>query len=167
MSEQSGQMTNGDAPGATVATASTVPPERTVRSWMTPNPYTCAVETTLADASDILDEHGFRRLPVLDEAGLLAGIISRSDLRSASPSSITSLSLFEVNYMWAKLTVSDVMATELITIGPDDSMKSAAELMLANKVSSLPVVKTANEGEGHHLVGILTETDILRYLVGL
>ena len=67
--------------------------------------------------------------------------------------------------MWAKLTVSDVMATDLITIGPDDTMTSAAELMLAHKVSALPVVRPAEEGQ--RLVGILTETDMLRYLVGL
>lgn len=140
-------------------------PARFVRGWMTARPYTCPIETTLADANDILDEHGFRRLPVVDEEGNLAGIISRSDLRSASPSSITSLSLFEVNYMWAKLTVSDVMATDPITISPDDTMKRAAELMLANKVSALPVIESAVES--HKLIGILTETDMLRYLVTL
>ncbi len=132
---------------------------------MTADPYTCPVETTLADASDILAEQGFRRLPVVDEEGNLAGIISRSDLRSASPSSITSLSLFEVNYMWAKLTVSDVMATDPVTVGLEDTMNAAAELMLAHKVSALPVVEPSPSGQ--RLIGILTETDMLRFLVSL
>ena len=137
------------------------PVSRQVQEWMTATPYTCTPETTLADANDILDEHGFRRLPVVDEMGDLIGMLSRSDLRSASPSSITSLSLFEVNYMWAKLTVSDVMTVDLATITPEDSMKRAGELMLTHKVSALPVV------EGRRLVGILTETDILRFMVSL
>ncbi len=137
------------------------PISRQVQEWMTATPYTCTPETTLADANDILDEWGFRRLPVVDEAGDLIGMISRSDLRSASPSSITSLSLFEVNYMWAKLTVADVMTVDVATIAPTDSMKQAGELMLTHKVSALPVV------EGRRLVGILTETDILRFLVSL
>ena len=137
------------------------PVSRQVQEWMTATPHTCTPETTLADANDILDERGFRRLPVVDEAGNLIGMLSRSDLRSASPSSITSLSLFEVNYMWAKLTVSDVMAVDVATIAPTDSMKQAGELMLTHKVSALPVV------EGRRLMGILTETDILRFLVSL
>jgi acetoin utilization protein AcuB len=140
---------------------SAVPISRQVRDWMTAHPYTCTPETTLADANDILDERNFRRLPVVDEVGDLIGMLSRSDLRSASPSSITSLSLFEVNYMWAKLTVSDVMTVEVATITPQDSMRQAGELMLAHKVSALPVV------EGQRLVGILTETDMLRFLVSL
>lgn len=143
------------------ARKSVVPSSRQVRDWMTAQPYTCTPETTLADANDILDERNFRRLPVVDEAGDLIGMLSRSDLRSASPSSITSLSLFEVNYMWAKLTVSDVMTVEVATITPQDSMRQAGELMLAHKVSALPVV------EGQRLVGILTETDMLRFLVSL
>jgi len=143
------------------ARKSVVPISHEVRDWMTAQPYTCTPETTLADANDILDERNFRRLPVVDEAGNLIGMLSRSDLRSASPSSITSLSLFEVNYMWAKLTVSDVMTVELATITPEDSMKHAGELMLTHKVSALPVV------EGPRLVGILTETDMLRFLVSL
>lgn len=130
-----------------------------VRDWMTPNPYTCTPETTLADAYDIMAEYGFRRLPVVDEGDHLIGLISRSDLQSAGPSTITSLSLFEVNYLWAKLTVTDVLLANPVTVSPEDDIRHAGKLMLDHKLSALPVV------DQQRLVGILTETDMLRFVV--
>jgi len=48
-----------------------------------------------------------------------------------------------------------------VTVGPDDTLKTACEHMLAHKISGLPVVV------GRRVVGILTETDILRFVVSL
>jgi acetoin utilization protein AcuB len=132
-----------------------------VRNWMTPHPYTCTAETTLADAHDMMEEYGCRRLPVVDENGKLIGIVTRSDLQQSAPSRITSLSLFELNYLWAKLTVGEVMTPDPVTVAPTDTIKTACERMLQHKVSGLPVVV---EGK---VVGVLTETDILRLLVSL
>lgn len=106
-------------------------------------------------------EYKCRRLPVVDESDSLIGIISLGDLRQAAPSSITSLSLFEVNYFWTKLRVTEAMTPDPITVDPDDTLKTACERMLEYKISGLPVVV------GRKVVGILTETDILRYVVSL
>ncbi|MCB0115827.1 MAG: CBS domain-containing protein [Caldilineaceae bacterium] len=132
-----------------------------VAQWMTKKPYTCTADASLADARDMMTEYRCRRLPVVDENDELIGIVSLGDLRQAAPSSITSLSLFEVNYFWTKLQVTEAMTPEPVTVGPDDTLKLACQRMLDYKISGLPVV------EGRKVVGILTETDILRFVVSL
>ncbi len=132
-----------------------------VQDWMTPAPYTCTPDTSLADVYDVMVEKGFRRMPVVDGEGRLVGIITFGDLRQAAPSSVTSLSLFEINYFWAKLTVKDAMTPGPVTLAPDDTIKRASQLMLEHKISGLPVVS------GEKVVGILTQTDILHFLVSL
>ncbi len=145
--------TGQSAPGKFVSTF--------VQEWMTARPYTCTPDTSLADVYDVMVEKGFRRMPVVDEEGRLVGIITFGDLRQAAPSSVTSLSLFEINYFWAKLTVKDAMTPDPVTLAPDDTIKRASQLMLEHKISGLPVVS------GEKVVGILTQTDILHFLVSL
>lgn len=132
-----------------------------VADWMTPNPYTCTVDASLADARDMMAEYRCRRLPVVDDEGRLIGILSLGDVRQAAPSSVSSLSLFEINYFWAKLPVSSAMTPDPITLAPTDSVKDACRKMLTHKISGLPVVSEQK------VVGIFTETDALRFLVSL
>jgi acetoin utilization protein AcuB len=130
-----------------------------VREWMTRQVMTVAPHTTLRSAHQIMKDNHIRRLPVLDE-GRLVGIITIGDVREASPSDATSLSIWELNYLWAQLTVEKVMTSRVITVGPDTPILDAAELMLEHKVSGLPVVDDKGK-----LVGILTESDIFKMLV--
>ena len=130
-----------------------------VRHWMTPNPHTCQREDSLADARDLMVEHHCRRLPVVDEDDHLIGIVSFGDLRQAAPSSVTTLSLFEISYFWAKLPVSDAMTANPITVAPDSSIHIACRLMLDYRIGGLPVVMERK------VVGIFTTTDVLRFVV--
>lgn len=130
-----------------------------VKHWMTPNPHTCHNEDSLADARDLMAEYRCRRLPVVDDDGHLIGIVSFGDLRQAAPSSVTTLSLFEINYFWAKLPVSDAMTTDPVTVAPDSSIDVACRLMLDCRIGGLPVVVERK------VVGIFTTTDVLRYVV--
>ncbi len=130
-----------------------------VRHWMTPNPHTCHKEDSLADARDLMAEHRCRRLPVVDDNGHLTGIVSFGDLRQAAPSSVTTLSLFEINYFWAKLPVSDAMTADPVTVAPDSSIDVACRLMLDYRIGGLPVV------EERKVVGIFTTTDVLQFIV--
>lgn len=129
-----------------------------VRDWMTSDPVTIDPQTTLPEANRLMKECGIRRLPVVDN-GRLVGIVTLGDVREASPSCATSLSIYELNYLIARLTVGHIMTREPITIAPDSSIEAAARLMLEHKVSSLPVV------DGTKVVGIITESDIFRLLV--
>jgi CBS domain-containing protein len=130
-----------------------------VRAWMTSPVKTIAPETAISKAHQLMKDNGIRRLPVLD-AGRLVGIVTIGDIREASPSDATTLSIWELNYLWAQLTVEKVMTRNVFTIRPDASIIDAAQLMLDNKISGLPVIDPQDG-----LVGILTESDIFRMLV--
>ncbi|RME50393.1 MAG: CBS domain-containing protein [Caldilineae bacterium] len=132
-----------------------------VQEWMTPDPYVCSPDTSLADARDMMAEYNCRRLPVVDDQGHLVGIVSLGDLRQAAPSSVSSLSLFEISYFWAKLPVRAAMTPNPITIAPTDTIVTACQAMLQHKISGLPVVVDEK------VVGIFTETDVLRFWVSL
>jgi CBS domain-containing protein len=131
----------------------------TVREWMTSPVLTVSRYSSISSAYQVMKENGIRRLPVVENDKLI-GIITLGDVREASPSSATTLSIWELNYLWAQLTVEKVMMSEVITVKPDDLILDAAELMLENKISGLPVVDSRGR-----LVGILTESDIFRMLV--
>ncbi len=129
-----------------------------VKDWMTADPVTIDPHTTLPEANRLMKECNIRRLPVV-EKGKLVGIITLSDIREASPSQATALSIYELNFLLARLTVGEIMTRDPFTVSPDTSIEAAARLMLEHKIGSLPVV------DGARLLGIITESDIFRLLV--
>ena len=98
-------------------------------------------------------EH-IRRAPVMKN-GKLLGIVSQSDLLNASPSSATTLSVWELNYLVSKVTVKDVMTRSPITIDPDAPLGTAMATMRHREVRHLPVVD-----EQGGLVGMITDRDL-------
>ena len=130
-----------------------------VREWMSSPVETIHPETPISDAHQLMKEKSIRRLPVVDKHGKLVGIITKGDVREASPSDATTLSIWELNYLWAKLTSEKVMTKDPITINPDAPIIDATEIMLDKKVSGVPVVENGN------LIGIITESDVFRMLV--
>jgi acetoin utilization protein AcuB len=132
----------------------------TIKDWMTSDVLSVAKTTSIIDADAMMREHGIRRLPVTDKAGQLVGIVTKGDVREASPSDATTLSIWEINHLIAKLQVKDVMTKDVLTIGPDEDIIDAADTMLNKKVSGLPVVDASGK-----LIGIITESDIFRMLV--
>ncbi len=127
-----------------------------VRERMTVNPIVVHPETTFEDALQLLREKKIRRLPVVDKQGHLVGIVVEKDLLYASPSPATSLSVFEIHYLLAKLTLKDIMTKRVITVEEDCPLEEAARIMVDHKIGSLPIVR------GNEVVGIITETDIFR-----
>ncbi|MFN8497823.1 MAG: CBS domain-containing protein [Anaerolineae bacterium] len=130
-----------------------------VRDWMTKDVMTIDSKTTLPEAHRIMKDRKIRRLPVVDQHGRLVGIITRGDVREASPSDATSLSIYEVHYLLAQLTVDSIMTKDPVSVTPDTPIKDAARIMLEQKISGLPVV------EGNRIVGIITESDIFEGLI--
>lgn len=130
-----------------------------IRDWMTTSPVTIGPKTTVPEAHKLMKERGFRRLPVVDEHNRLIGIVTLSDLREAGPSSATTLSIFELNYLLAQLTVEKIMTRDVITVPADATIRDAARLMLKHEVGALPVM------DNDKLVGIITESDIFRIIV--
>ncbi|MBX3049217.1 MAG: CBS domain-containing protein [Anaerolineales bacterium] len=131
-----------------------------VMDWMSRTVLTINADQTLPEAHALMKEYNVRRLPVLEQ-GRLVGIVTLGDLREASPSDATSLSIFELNYLLARLTMQDIMTRDPLTVAPNTRLAEAAKLMLHHKVGGLPVM------EGGSLVGIITETDIFRAYVHL
>ncbi|MCA9835472.1 MAG: CBS domain-containing protein [Trueperaceae bacterium] len=131
-----------------------------VKEWMTAEPKTVSSKTPVMEAMQVLREGGFRRLPVVDD-GKLVGIATDKDLKEASPSKATTLSVYELNYLLSKLTVKDVMKTHVYTVGPNDPIETAALIMEKHKVGGLPVV------DGGRVVGLLTITDMLSTFIAV
>ena len=133
-----------------------------VRSRMTANVFTVTPDTVLGDALQLVREHNIRHLPVV-ENGELVGLVSDRDLRLAAPPALAS----DVDYKALRSTfeekkVSDVMtAHEIIGTTEITPIEDAARLMYEHRIGCLPVMR------GSELVGILTETDVMRAFVEL
>ncbi len=124
------------------------------------NPVTINPNATFFNAWNLIREKGIRHLPVVDKNNRLVGIVTDRDIRQAAPSSATSLSVHELNYLLGMLKVSAFMTPKekLITITPETLVEEAVQLMRDNKIGCLPVL------EDKKLYGIFSETDALDLL---
>jgi acetoin utilization protein AcuB len=129
---------------------------------MTRHPITVPPDMPVAEALQMMRENNVRRFPVIDaQKNQLVGIVTEKELLYASPSPVTSLSIHEIHYLMSKITVDEVMTTELITVDEDTAIEEAALLMVDNRIGALPVMR------GQQLVGIITETDVFKTFVEL
>lgn len=128
-----------------------------IRDMMTKNPMTIDSQTLVLDAQKIMRENNIRRLPVV-EKGKLVGIITHHDILEAAPSPATSLSVHELNYLLSKMKVKEIMKKNPVTLTPDTPFEEALRIGQEKKIGSFPVV------ENGKLVGIATESDIVRFL---
>ncbi len=126
-----------------------------VKDFMTGSPISVPPSSPVADARELMGRHRVRHLLVLDGERLV-GIVTDRDIRLNLPSPATSLSVWEINYLLAKLTVRDVMTKVLITTAPDQPVSEAVRLILEHRIGALPVL------EAGRVVAIITETDLLR-----
>jgi acetoin utilization protein AcuB len=129
-----------------------------VGNHMTQNVLTVQLHTPHRDALDLMRTRKIRRLPVMD-GDRLVGIISEKDLLSTAPSPATSLSVYEIYTLLDKLTMDKIMTHPVVTVGPDCPLQDAAQIMIERRIGCLPVMVSGK------LVGIITETDIMRALV--
>ena len=111
-------------------------------------------------AMELMYKNRIRQLPVV-EGRKVVGIITDRDLREASASSATSLSVWELNYLLEQVKVKDVMTHDVITVNPETSVEEAARIINDNKIGGLPVL------EKDVLVGIITESDLLDLFIAV
>jgi acetoin utilization protein AcuB len=126
---------------------------------MTPNVHSASPDTTIAEALKVTRSERIRHLPVLQD-GQLVGLVTGRDLRLAMPP-IWAEEHDELLEQLNTRRVREVMVTDIITTTATTPIEEAAKLMYANRVGCLPVL------DGEKLVGIVTETDMLRALVEL
>ncbi len=130
-----------------------------VKDRMTRNPVTITPDTPFPQALRIIHESRFRHLPVVDKNGKAVGIVTEADLLRASPSSVSSLSIYEMNYLLANLQIREVMSSPPITVPEDYPLEEAARTLVENNIGCLLVMRDED------LVGVITETDIFKVFV--
>src|SRR5215470_8903142 len=119
---------------------------------MTPKPFTLKPAESVSRAIHLMKEKRIRRIPIVNEAGRLVGIVSDRDLKDVSPSRATTLDIWELHYVLDKLRLADVMTKKPFTVTPDTPIEKAALMMMEKRVEGLPVLDAKGS-----LVGILTE----------
>jgi acetoin utilization protein AcuB len=124
-----------------------------VRDFMNRDVISIETKTSILEAQQIMRTKCIKRLPVMNK-GKLIGLVTKHMILEASPSSGTSLSMWELNYLLTKMKVDDIMVKNPITIPPDYPLEEIIWLGKKQGVSGFPVV---DEGK---LVGIITEHDI-------
>ena len=129
-----------------------------VERWMTKNVITVLPQEKIIDAFELMQRQGIRHLPVV-ENGELKGLVTDRDIRLALIPSPLSTPEDRVYHLGALETVEEIMTPDLITVEPTATIEEAARFMAQYKIGAVPVV---TDGK---LVGILTETDILRVFI--
>jgi acetoin utilization protein AcuB len=119
-----------------------------------------APETPVHDALSMFKKEHIRRAPVIKD-GKLLGIVTENDLQNASPSPVTTLSVWEMNYLISKVTVKQVMSKKVKSIEVDTPIEEAARIMTDASIGGMPVTR---EGK---IVGMITETDLFKVFLEL
>ena len=130
-----------------------------VRDVMEEKVVTISVGDRLSTVEDIMTLGGVRHMPVV-RAGRLVGVVSERDLLRASLSSLDPRRQERRAFLEA-IDISQVMSAPPVVVDSDAPVEEAARIMADNKIGCLPVV------QGEELVGMLTETDLLRYFADL
>lgn len=125
-----------------------------VKDRMTKNPITISPDLPVMEAREWMEREKIRHFPVVDKESKLIGIVTSDDLLYASPSPVTSLSMWELTYMLSQVTVEEVMTEDVITVAEGCPLEEAARIMQDNKIGGLPVMRDGM------LVGIITESDL-------
>lgn len=121
-----------------------------VSDYMSRDPTTIRNDVDYREAFEIMHDRNLHHLPVVDAGDRVVGIVTQRDLQLGAR-----------HFREAGVEVSEVMHTPVVTIGPGDSLASAAEQMTSHRIGGLPVVN------GDRVVGVVTETDLFRALVEL
>ncbi len=122
-----------------------------IESLMVHNPITVSIHTRVQEAIELMKINSIRHLPVVNPESQLQGLLTLADLKQAL-----------IPSMLGDLTLRDMMVQKPLTVAPDDDIEIAAQLIYKHKISGLPVITT-----GRKLVGIITETDILRAFIDM
>jgi CBS domain-containing protein len=126
-----------------------------VRDLMTAKPITVSPDTPMLQARQRMVDERIRHLIVV-EHDRVVGIVTDRDIRLNLPSPATSLSVWEINFLLAKLTVGAVMSGAVLVVQSARPIAEAARIMIDHKIGALPVV------DDGRLVGIVTESDFVR-----
>jgi acetoin utilization protein AcuB len=126
----------------------------TVSQWMTKSVLTINPHDTLKQAREIMTKHRVNQLPVVVDDKVV-GIVTDRDVRDAYPSSMRLLRGKDIEEFADSHTVEEVMTFNVVTLGPDASLREAAQHVRKQRFGALPIVAHGK------LVGIITRSDLL------
>jgi CBS domain-containing protein len=141
--------------------AQTWPERLRVSELMSRGPVTVRQDATIGAGWKLMKTRKVRHLPVLGAGGRLVGIVTDRDLRQVILDPDIQAQLGNAPRALNLLTIKDVMTWGAITVRPDSDLREAARVMHTHKVGALPVVDRGR------VVGILTETDLVKTLIGV
>lgn len=121
-----------------------------IKALMVPNPISVTPKHTIEQAIELMKINAIRHLPVVDKANNLIGLLTLADLKQAL-----------IPSMLGDLTLTDMIVKRPLTVSPDDDIEIAAQIIYKHKVGGLPVTR------GKTLVGIITESDLLRAFIDM
>ena len=130
-----------------------------VKDIMTANVVTINQNNTLLELKNVMDEKNLRRLPVVNDAGQVVGIVTNTDVNMASPTDASTLSRYEASYLLGRIKVKDVMTHGVKTVYDTAGLEDVADILYHDRINSVPVID--NNG---NLCGIVTDTDVFRAL---
>lgn len=133
-----------------------------VKEWMTKEVLTVTLDTSMMKASRLMKENRIGRLPVVDDAGRVAGILSDRDIKESSPSKATSLDVHEMYYLLSEMKVKDIMTKNPVCARENDSVEGVALTMMGKRFGGMPVLDAAGK-----LCGIITDSDIFKVLISI
>ena len=131
-----------------------------VGDYMTKEPFTVGEDANMKEAVALLRQHHIRHLPVVQGPKLI-GIVTDRDIRKASPSLLSGVDIDKYEEVLASTPISRIMTREPFTLTADTELSQAVQLMVDKKIGAVPVVN------GEDLVGIFTEIDALKVLLGV
>ena len=131
----------------------------TVRRWMSSPAWVVDESMPLPDVRQRLKQQHVRRLPVVNAAGQLVGIVTEGDINRVSDSHITDVRDYGLYHRVADLPIGEIMTRTVVTVTPDTSIMDVARLLLDHRIGGVPVV------EGGRVIGMITESDLFRLIV--
>jgi CBS domain-containing protein len=134
--------------------------EGVVREIMMGSPVTLKPDETLDLANDVISLGRIRHIPVVED-GRLVGLLSERNMLGAAATTIFGLKQKSKSALLKTFLIKDVMKKKVVTVTPETPIREAAHLMKEKRIGCVPVVSAGA------LVGLVTTTDILRYVEGL
>lgn len=127
--------------------------ERTVGEVMHQGVLTCQRETPIQDVARTMSDNDVSALVVVNDAGDMVGLISRTDLVNAR--------LYEQYWKhWRGLTAGHIMVTDVVWVKPTDSLQHASKLMMERRFHRVVVAEVQDNGV--RPLGVLSITDLVR-----
>lgn len=132
-----------------------------VKFWMKTDVFTVDVNDSMYQATSLMKQHNPVLLPVMRN-GRLVGVITDRDIKRASASDATTLSVHELSYLLSRITCGEIMSKDPVTVPDDFTIEEAAHTLLSKQISGAPVVN-----KNGTIVGIISQRELFVALISL